>query len=61
MTAPRGGSEAVRQDPTLALPDGVGSGTLPAQIHELLEDAIIRGVLEPGRRLHTTSSPPATA
>ena len=36
-----------------ALPDGVGAGTLPAQIHELLEGAIIHGVLEPGRRLHT--------
>ncbi len=36
-----------------ALPDGVGAGTLPAQIHELLEDAIIHGVLEPGQRLQT--------
>ncbi len=49
MTAPRRGGG----DVMLALPDGVGAGTLPAQIHELLEDAIIRGVLEPGQRLHT--------
>jgi DNA-binding GntR family transcriptional regulator len=52
MTAPRGGDDA-RADPTLALAAGIGAGTLPAQIHERLEDAIIRGVLEPGQRLHT--------
>ncbi|MGY1701522.1 GntR family transcriptional regulator [Geodermatophilus sp. SYSU D00766] len=29
------------------------SGTLPARIHEILEDAIIQGVFAPGERLHT--------
>jgi DNA-binding GntR family transcriptional regulator len=48
VAAPRRGGELVD-----ALPEGVGAGTLPAQIHELLEDAIIHGVLEPGQRLQT--------
>lgn len=30
----------------------LGAETLPARIHELLEDAIISGVLAPGERLH---------
>jgi DNA-binding GntR family transcriptional regulator len=33
------------------LPEGFG-GSLPARIHELLEQAIIEGVLEPGARMH---------
>ena len=35
-----------------ALPKVLGVGTLPAQIHDSLEMAIIRGDLEPGTRLH---------
>ncbi|PTA47494.1 GntR family transcriptional regulator [Micromonospora sp. RP3T] len=33
------------------LPDGFG-GSLPARIHELLEQAIIEGVFAPGTRMH---------
>lgn len=40
-------------DPADVLPPGLGAGTLPAQIHDLLEQAIIDGTLEPGRRLHS--------
>ncbi len=29
------------------------AGTLPARIHDILEDAIIQGVFAPGERLHT--------
>ncbi|CAA9397373.1 MAG: hypothetical protein AVDCRST_MAG66-1245 [uncultured Pseudonocardia sp.] len=35
--------------------DGGGAGTLPAQIHELLEDAVIHGVLAPGSGGRPTS------
>ncbi len=33
--------------------ESLDAGTLPARIHEILEDAIIMGVFAPGQRLHT--------
>ncbi len=38
---------------TSALPGGPGGGSLPEQIHAVLEDAIISGDVRPGERLHT--------
>lgn len=49
MTAPK--STARVGEPEAALPGGLG-GSLPARIHELLEQAIIEGVFAPGARLH---------
>ena len=36
-----------------AIPETLDAGTLPEQIHDILEDAIIQGVFAPGERLHT--------
>ena len=44
---------AVERGLPVAIPGSVDVGTLPAQIHDLLEDAIIQGVFAPGERLHT--------
>jgi DNA-binding GntR family transcriptional regulator len=40
-------------DLTDVLPRALGTGTLPEQIHEALEEAIITGVLPPGTRLNS--------
>ena len=36
-----------------ALTESLDAGTLPARIHDILEDAIIQGLFAPGERLHT--------
>ena len=47
------GSAAAERGLPATLPESLDAGTLPARIHEILEDAIILGVLAPGQRLHT--------
>ena len=47
------GSSTAERGLPAAIPESLDAGTLPGQIHDILEDAIIQGVFAPGERLHT--------